>query len=36
MLFARMVSVTIEGNASFCRGLLATRYGLEPTEEVRA
>ena len=25
----------IEGNASFCRGLLATRYGLEPTAEVR-
>jgi metal-sulfur cluster biosynthetic enzyme len=35
MLFARMVSVSIEGNASFCRGLLATRYGIQPTEEVR-
>lgn len=28
LLFARTVSVSIEGNASFCRGLLATRYGL--------
>jgi metal-sulfur cluster biosynthetic enzyme len=25
--FARTVSVSIEGNASFCRGLLQTRYG---------
>ncbi len=34
LLFARTVSVSIEGNASFCRGLLATRYGLtEPKEE---
>jgi metal-sulfur cluster biosynthetic enzyme len=33
MLFARMVGVSIEGNASFCRGLLAARYGLTPTEE---
>ena len=34
LLFARAVSVSIEGNASFCRGLLATRYGLtEPKEE---
>ena len=33
LLFARTVSVSIEGNASFCRGLLATRYGLtEPKE----
>ena len=33
LLFARTVSVSIEGNASFCRGLLATRYGLtEPRE----
>lgn len=36
MLFARMVGVSIEGNASFCRGLLAVRYGLTPTEEVTA
>ncbi len=36
MLFARMVGVSIEGNASFCRGLLAARYGLTPTEEVTA
>ena len=36
MLFARMVGVSIEGNASFCRGLLAARYGITPTEEVRA
>jgi metal-sulfur cluster biosynthetic enzyme len=28
LIFARTVSVSIEGNASFCRGLLATRYGL--------
>jgi metal-sulfur cluster biosynthetic enzyme len=34
LLFARTVSVSIEGNASFCRGLLAARYGLtEPKEE---
>jgi metal-sulfur cluster biosynthetic enzyme len=32
LLFARAVSVSIEGNASFCRGLLATRYGLEAKE----
>jgi metal-sulfur cluster biosynthetic enzyme len=33
LIFARTVSVSIEGNASFCRGLLATRYGLpEPKE----
>jgi metal-sulfur cluster biosynthetic enzyme len=31
LIFARTVSVSIEGNASFCRGLLATRYGLEET-----
>ena len=28
LIFARTVSVSIEGNASFCRGLLAVRYGL--------
>ena len=32
--FARTVRVSIEGNASFCRGLLATRYGM-PKEEVK-
>ena len=32
--FARTVRVSIEGNASFCRGLLATRYGT-PKEEVK-
>ena len=33
LLFARAVSVSIEGNASFCRGLLAVRYGLEEPKE---
>jgi metal-sulfur cluster biosynthetic enzyme len=33
--FARTVRVSIEGNAGLCRGLLATRYGLEEKEEVR-
>lgn len=28
LIFARTVSVSIEGNASFCRGLLAVRYGV--------
>jgi metal-sulfur cluster biosynthetic enzyme len=32
--FARTVRTTIEGNASFCRGLLHTRYGAR-AEEVR-
>jgi metal-sulfur cluster biosynthetic enzyme len=32
LIFARTVSVSIEGNASFCRGLLAARYGLESKE----
>jgi metal-sulfur cluster biosynthetic enzyme len=27
---ARLMRVSIEGNAAFCRGLLATRYGEEP------
>jgi metal-sulfur cluster biosynthetic enzyme len=31
--FARTVRVSIEGNAGLCRGLLATRYGLEGREE---
>jgi metal-sulfur cluster biosynthetic enzyme len=35
MRFARTVRVSIEGNASFCRGLLATRYGITASEEVR-
>ncbi len=26
--FARLTRVSIEGNAGFCRGMLATRYGL--------
>ena len=33
LLFARAVSVSIEGNASFCRGLLAVRYGLSDAKE---
>jgi metal-sulfur cluster biosynthetic enzyme len=33
LIFARTVSVSIEGNASFCRGLLAVRYGLEESKE---
>ena len=33
LIFARTVSVSIEGNASFCRGLLAVRYGLEKPKE---
>jgi metal-sulfur cluster biosynthetic enzyme len=33
LIFARTVSVSIEGNASFCRGLLATRYGLDSPKE---
>jgi metal-sulfur cluster biosynthetic enzyme len=33
LLFARTVSVSIEGNASFCRGLLAARYGLTEAKE---
>ncbi|MEW6477490.1 MAG: iron-sulfur cluster assembly protein [Actinomycetota bacterium] len=36
LLFARTVSVSIEGNASFCRGLLAARYGLTDTEAKEA
>ncbi len=31
--FARTVRVSIEGNASICRGLLATRYGIKEGEE---
>lgn len=31
--FAQTVRVSIEGNAGFCRGLLATRYGM-PKEEI--
>ena len=33
LIVARTVSVSIEGNASFCRGLLATRYGLSESME---
>jgi metal-sulfur cluster biosynthetic enzyme len=33
LIFARAVSVSIEGNASFCRALLAVRYGLEEPKE---
>ncbi len=33
--FARTVRVSIEGNASLCRGLLATRYGIPEKEEVK-
>ena len=34
LIFARTVSVAIEGNGSFCRGLLAARYGIPvPKEE---
>ena len=35
LIFARTVSVSIEGNASFCRGLLATRYGLTDSPEAK-
>jgi hypothetical protein len=35
LIFARTVSVSIEGNASFCRGLLAVRYGLTETNEAK-
>ena len=31
--FARLVGLSIEGNAGLCRGLLATRYGLPDPEE---
>jgi metal-sulfur cluster biosynthetic enzyme len=34
--FARTVRRSIEGNASFCRGLLETRYGDRAKEEVSA
>ena len=30
--FARLTQVSIEGNAGFCRGMLATRYGLPDRE----
>jgi metal-sulfur cluster biosynthetic enzyme len=35
MRFARTVSVSIEGNASLCRGLLAERYGHQEPKEVQ-
>jgi hypothetical protein len=31
--FAKTVRVSIEGNASLCRGLLSTRYGIPEREE---
>lgn len=31
--FARITRLSIEGNAGFCRGLLATRYGIPDPEE---
>lgn len=31
--FARTVRVSIDGNAHFCRGLLATRYAAQPGQE---
>ena len=34
--FARTVRVSIEGNASLCRGLLSTRYGIPEREETSA
>jgi len=34
--FARTVRVSIEGNASLCRGLLATRYGIQDKKEATA
>jgi metal-sulfur cluster biosynthetic enzyme len=34
--FARTVRTSIEGNASVCRGLLATRYGIKEGEEATA
>lgn len=34
--FARTVRVSIEGNASLCRGLLATRYGIQENKEATA
>ena len=35
MRFARTVSVSIQGNSSFCRGLLETRYGRTRPQEAR-
>ena len=32
--FARLTQVSIEGNAGFCRGVLAARYDM-PSEEVK-
>ena len=34
--FAKTVRVSIEGNASLCRGLLSVRYGIPPKEEKTA
>jgi hypothetical protein len=34
--FAKTVRVSIEGNASLCRGLLSTRYGIPERQEETA
>ena len=34
--FAKLTRISIEGNAGFCRGLLATRYGIPDSEEANA
>ena len=34
--FAKLTRISIEGNAGFCRGLLATRYGIPDPEEANA
>ena len=34
--FAKLTRISIEGNAGFCRGLLATRYGIPDPEEASA
>jgi metal-sulfur cluster biosynthetic enzyme len=36
MRIARLMRVSIEGNAGLCRSLLRTRYGIEELEEVAA
>ncbi len=34
--FARLTRVSIEGNADFCRGVLAVRYGMQEEEKEEA
>ncbi len=34
--FARLTRVSIEGNADFCRGVLAARYGMQEEEKEEA